>query len=217
MDTTTAIAKTHPVSLSSWDAVIVRLPSSESRTARFASSVGKGDCGHRASPGSRRVGVTPPVLYDHFSSKRELHQRLIARHYAELRDVWSRNATTDEPTSSWMPRAIDAWFAYVEAHPYAGRMLFRDTTGDPQIEAAHREIQRKSRAALLPLMPATSGPHSSTANDDLIAEMAWEVLRAALQGLALWWYEHPEVPREHVVTTAMNTIWTGFDRFFAGE
>ena len=166
---------------------------------------------------ARESGVTPPVFYDHFSSKRELHQRLIARHYAELRDVWSRSATTDEPTSTWMPRAIEAWFAYVESHPYAGRMLFRDTTGDPQIEAAHREIQRQSRASLLPLMPATPSARTSTGEDDLIAEMAWEVLRAALQGLALWWYEHPDVPREHVVATAMNTIWIGFDRFFGGK
>jgi hypothetical protein len=47
--------------------------------------------------------------------------------------------------------------------------------------------------------------------------MAWEVVRAVLQGLALWWAEHPHVPRERIVATAMNSIWIGYDRVLAGE
>jgi hypothetical protein len=42
-------------------------------------------------------------------------------------------------------------------------------------------------------------------------------LRAVLQGLALWWYDHPHVPREQIVTTAMNAIWIGFERVLQGE
>ena len=48
-------------------------------------------------------------------------------------------------------------------------------------------------------------------------DMAWEVVRAVLQGLALWWYEHPHVPRERIVATAMNSIWMGFERVRRGE
>ena len=40
----------------------------------------------------RRSGVTPPVLYDHFASKQELYERLLERHYAELREIWFRHA-----------------------------------------------------------------------------------------------------------------------------
>jgi hypothetical protein len=47
--------------------------------------------------------------------------------------------------------------------------------------------------------------------------MAWEVMRAVLQGLALWWYEHQQVPRAQVVATAMNALWIGFERVLAGE
>jgi len=42
--------------------------------------------------------------------------------------------------------------------------------------------------------------------------MTWEVIRAALQGLALWWYEHQDIPRDQIVTAAMNTLWTGLER-----
>jgi hypothetical protein len=47
--------------------------------------------------------------------------------------------------------------------------------------------------------------------------MVWVVLRGVLQGLAIWWSEHPEVPRERVVATAMNALWVGFERAQAGE
>jgi hypothetical protein len=48
-------------------------------------------------------------------------------------------------------------------------------------------------------------------------DMVWEVLRGVLQGLAMWWYEHPDVPREQVVAVAMNTLWVGFERVQRGE
>ena len=82
-------------------------------------------------------------------------------------------------------------------------MLFRDTTGDPHIESAHREIQAQSRDALLGLVPS---------RNRVDAELAWEVLRSVLQGLALWWYEHPEVPRKKIVKAALDGLWAGYER-----
>ena len=40
--------------------------------------------------------------------------------------------------------------------------------------------------------------------------MAAEIVRAGLAGLAIWWGEHPDVPREQIVATAMDVLWTGF-------
>ena len=48
--------------------------------------------------------------------------------------------------------------------------------------------------------------------DQEMLEMAAELLRAGLTGLAIWWHEHPHVPREQIVRTAVNVLWTGFDR-----
>ena len=47
--------------------------------------------------------------------------------------------------------------------------------------------------------------------------MAAEVMRAGLTGLAIWWIDHPEVPRERIVETAINAIWIGFERVRSGE
>ena len=166
---------------------------------------------------ARRSGVTPPVVYDHFSSKQALYEALIERHYAELRQVWFDHGPGDEPFAARIPKAIDAWFGYVESHPFATRMLFRDTTGDPDVAARHRLIQERSRAALLPLLVQEADVAHVELAGETDAELAWETLRAVLQGLALWWHEHPDVSRERIMSAAMNAIWLGFDRVFQGE
>jgi AcrR family transcriptional regulator len=158
---------------------------------------------------ARRSGVTVPVVYDHFESKQALHRRLLERHFAELRAIWREHTARDVPLERRLEQAVDAWLAYVESHPFAWRMLFRDTTGDPEVQAAHREVAAQSRDLLLPLLAAQL-PVTDVA-------MTWEVLRAVLQGLALWWLEHPDVPREQVLATIMNTLWIGLERVLAGE
>jgi AcrR family transcriptional regulator len=167
---------------------------------------------------ARRSGVSAPVVYDHFESKRHLHARLIERHLAEMRAVWGDQLAGDEPPEVRVPRAIDAWFAYVEAHPYAWRMLFADTTGDPEVRELHRAIQDGSRAALVPLLERVPGAlEIAGAEDGVGAEMAVEVLRAAIAGLAMWWLHHREVRREQVVAAAVNALWLGLERLAAGE
>lgn len=166
---------------------------------------------------ARRSGVSAPVVYDHFDSKRDLHRRLLERHFSDLRGIWRENLAGDDSPRERMARSFDAWFAYVESHPYAARMLFRDTSGDPEVEAIHREVAAASRAAALPLLARESGATNIAGASPEALEMAWEVFRAVLQGLALWWYEHRGVPRDQIVATAMNALWLGFDRVQRGE
>jgi AcrR family transcriptional regulator len=167
---------------------------------------------------ARRSGVTPPVLYDHFASKQALYRSLLERHFAELRQVWRENFVGEDPPARRVARSFDAWFAYIEAHPFAGRMLFRDTTGDPKIEAMHQEVAASSRAAIMGLFAGQPGAEKVIGPETGEGiEMAWVVMRGVLQGLAMWWYDHPEVPRERVVATAMNALWVGWERTQAGE
>ena len=167
---------------------------------------------------ARRSGVSAPVVYDHFKSKADLHARLLERHLGEMRSVWAANLIGDAPAEVRIPRALDAWFAYVESHPYAWRMIFRDTSGDPEVQAAHREIQEQSSRGLLPLLETLpGGTEIAGGGGEVAREMVIELLRSAIAGLALWWYDHREVPREQVVAAAMNALWVGFGRLAQGE
>ena len=167
---------------------------------------------------ARRSGVTAPVIYDHFDSKLELHRRLLERTRDELLEMWRGELAGDAPASERIPRALDAWARYVEGHPYAPRMFFHEATGIPEIQAVHREVQAQARAALGAILgrePGAAGIAGPA--DEQALEMAAEVIRAGLTGLAIWWTEHPEVPRERIVATAVNAVWVGFERVSRGE
>jgi AcrR family transcriptional regulator len=167
---------------------------------------------------ARRSGVTPPVIYDHFASKLDLHKRLLERTRDELLAMWSEQLAVPEPAEDRIPRALDAWARYVQAHPYAPRMFFHETTGDPEIQAIHRQVQSQARAELGAILGREPGAeHIAGSPDEEALEMAAEVIRAGLTGLAIWWSEHPHVPRERIVATAVNAVWIGFERARRGE
>jgi hypothetical protein len=97
-------------------------------------------------------------------------------------------------------------------------MFFVETTGEPEIQAVHREVQAQARVGLGAILGREPGAENiAGAADPLSLEMAAEVIRAGLTGLAIWWADHPEVPRERIVATAMNAIWIGFERAGRGE
>ncbi len=152
-----------------------------------------------------RAGVTKPVLYRHFAGKKDLHMSLLAEHRDGLLAELARSAAGEGPPAERLPLILDAWFAYVERHPYAWRMLFRDTTGDPEIEAFHRELQASARrltAALIANEPGLGIPEREL-------EPTAELIRAATTGLALWWLDNPDLPRAVPVAAATRFLRDG--------
>lgn len=167
---------------------------------------------------AHRSEVSAPVLYDHFASKRELHGRLIERHLAEMRGLWGEHLTADGTAEQRIHHAVDAWFRYVESHPFAWRMVFADTSGEADVQAMHHELQAQSRRALIPLVAQLEGAEAVAGGpDEESLEMAVELLRSAIAGLALWWYDHRDIPRERLVAAVMNALWLGLERTGRGE
>jgi AcrR family transcriptional regulator len=167
---------------------------------------------------ARRSGVTTPVVYDHFESKPALHRRLLERTRDELLAMWRENLAGNGSLEQQVERAFDAWARYVEAHPYAPRMFFRETTGVPEVRDMHRQIATDANGALADILRGLPGSAHLQAQDAPLAfAMAAEVIRGGLTELAIWWSEHPDVSREQILATAMNTVWIGFERVSGGE
>jgi AcrR family transcriptional regulator len=154
------------------------------------------------------AGVTKQLLYQHFRSKRELHLTLLAQHRDGLLGRLAQGMSQAGPLDERIPRVIDDWFAYVEEHPYASAMLFRDTTGDPVVQAFYRELQASARAANVALLLAEPGLEIPRERVEAFAEF----IRSAIVGLALWWAEHPDVPRATVVEVAVEALTNGIAR-----
>ena len=147
--------------------------------------------------------VTKPVLYRHFDSKKALYLALLAKHRALL-PRFVAPVTTDEPFVVRLPELLDAWFAYVQDQPYAWHLIFRDTTGDPEIQAFRGEVQVAARGVLAELLRAQ--PELSIPRREL--EPMAELLRSAMVGLTLWWLDHPELPRP-VIVDLVTRAWLG--------
>jgi AcrR family transcriptional regulator len=148
------------------------------------------------------AGVSKPAFYRHFESKKTLHMALLERNRDELAAaalaVFERRTGDLE---AQLTAAIDAWFAHVEKHPYMWRLLFRDTTHDPDVEALHRELQRRQRAADIALLRRFA-PNIPPAELEPLAE----VIRSSLTGLALWWLDHPETTRAVLVSAMLRVL-----------
>jgi hypothetical protein len=93
--------------------------------------------------------------------------------------------------------------------------VLRRTTGEPEIEAIHQEVRAQATVALGVILGREVDGAGSA--ERVNHEMAAEIMRAGLAGLAIWWSEHPEVPRKQIVATALNVLWIGFERLRRGE
>jgi AcrR family transcriptional regulator len=155
----------------------------------------------------RAAGVSPPVVYDHFASKLALYEAVLDSHFANLRAIWARFPVAELSAES-VAASVDAWFAYVEENPDAARILFREPT-NADAAAVHRAVSERSRGLVLqPLLGARTSSVLAATGPDL--EMTWVILRGVLQGLALWWVDHPDVPRDRVVANALGALWSGW-------
>ena len=152
-----------------------------------------------------RAGVTKVIVYRHFGSKKVLYLELLATHRDELLQTLAHGMAVKGPLNERVAAVTDAWFSYVESHPFAWAMLFHDTTGDPEIRAFHETMRDTARAAIHAILTAE---HSLDLDANLIEPTA-EVLRSAMTGLALWWLNHQDTERKTLVDTILQTAWQG--------
>lgn len=163
-----------------------------------------------------RAGVVASVIYDHFGSKRELHIELLQLHGEELirRSIDEVEGGTPEELQRV---SLEAYFRFVEEDPFVWRFLFRDPPNDPEIAAAWKRLHDRATDGIAGLIrlgtpadhiPFEMPPQTST-------WMLAKAAQSASNGLAQWWWEHREVPREQVVELAMALLWEGFGGLLA--
>jgi AcrR family transcriptional regulator len=157
-------------------------------------------------------GVSRAVVYDHFASKQDLHEHLLRRQGRGLLDfVAGRAADATEPEDRFR-LGLSAFFEYVKAHPYAWRMIIRDPPVDAKLAGLQRKMQERATAILAATL--ATDPKMGAAGDrdsERLMRLA-EALKWATDGLANWWYDHPEAPLEVLVDSAMDLCWRGLER-----
>jgi AcrR family transcriptional regulator len=150
------------------------------------------------------AGVSKPMLYRHFDSKKELCMKLLERRRDELALApLDEYIGRDGDPAARLPAMLDAWFEHVKQNPFSSRLLFQDIIGDDEIRALQLELRRRQRAADVALLREFA-PQIPEAE----LEPLGEIVRSSLSGLALWWLDRPEIPRE-AATRAMLRMARG--------
>jgi AcrR family transcriptional regulator len=159
------------------------------------------------------AGVTRPVIYDHFRSKRELHDALVERHTQELMlFIADRIAAAGPGLEQRMREGISAFFEFVETHPYAWRMLLRDPIAEGSAAPIDRRLQNEVTSGIAALLGGMAAETRVDIGPPAQLTRFAEAMKWASNGLAIWWYENREVPREVLIETMMALCWLGLER-----
>lgn len=140
---------------------------------------------------ARAAGVTKPMIYRHFESKQDLCIALLERAREALIAASLARFTPGIEAHDQLRPMIEAWLAHVGEHPHATRLLFTPIAGDPEVARVQAELYGRQRDTQLALIREFAPDI-----DDALAPPLAEALRASLSAVALWWLDHPDVPRE---------------------
>lgn len=183
--------------------------SSEERRATIVEAAGRlfGERGYdstRLDDIAAAAGVTKPIVYRHFDTKRALYLALLERHRDDLAS-FAAMIDAEEGTGDERLRAVlEVWLTYVEAHSYAWRMLFRDTGGGPEVEAFRLEVHARARAVLVGIIRTLSEVPIPRRELEPLAEL----MSMGMASVVLWWMENPSASRGAVLD-AIARVWVG--------
>lgn len=170
-----------------------RIPAAE-RRALLLREAGRlfarhGFAGARLEDVAAAAQVTKPMVYRHFESKKALYLALLGKHRDDLPTFVERGDVES---------ILDLWLDYVRENSHAWVMLFRDTSGDDEIRAVRRQVSARAREVMAGFIAERAGGRVPPEQIEPTAEL----LTSGLAGLALWWIDHPGVPKPVVAGVA---------------
>ncbi|HUG83411.1 MAG TPA: TetR/AcrR family transcriptional regulator [Euzebya sp.] len=152
------------------------------------------------------AGVSKPVLYQHFPSKRALYLALVEDAVGEMqqRVTQALEGTTDN--GQRVQGAIRAFFDFVEDQRF--RLLFLTSdAADPEIAALVDGARQGVAESVAKLIAADAGLSLASA----------ELLATGIRGMAIegaqWWVEQPDVAKEAAVELLARLLWRGLAGF----
>jgi AcrR family transcriptional regulator len=154
-----------------------------------------------------RVGVTKPVLYDHFGSKEGLLLGCVARAREELLDITSRAAAAATNPEQMLRLGFRAFFDYLDSHAPAWTLLYQEAALPNGEGADSLEGIRAQQTDFIAALLAAQAPGAEP-----VRVQAWaQVMVGACERLALWRRSASgaEVTAEQATDYLMDLMWTG--------
>jgi AcrR family transcriptional regulator len=95
---------------------------------------------------AKEAGVTKPILYDHFPSKKELYLELLDEDLSALHDAVKQALDSPAGNRERISRSFQAYFDFVDEQADGFRLLMQETVG---AEKDFRERVAKTRDQIL--------------------------------------------------------------------
>ena len=155
---------------------------------------------------AREAGVTKPILYDHFPSKRDLYLALLD---ADLGALHERvKAALDSPIGNRerIRASFRAYFDFVDEHAGGFRLLMQETVG---AEGAFRERVEVARARIIDEVADLIVRESRGTLDRTHAETAALALVGMVETVAQRDPGAPAAERAAAVETLVAFAWRG--------
>lgn len=151
------------------------------------------------------AGVSKPLLYQHFPSKRVLYLALVHDAIEELESQVRKalEGTTDNRDRAH--GAISAYFDFVEDRRF--RLLFTAELTDADVREAVDGAMARVADSVGELIAEDAG----------LSDRSASFLAAGVRGLATegarWWLEHPDIDKDEAVRLLTRLAWRGLGSF----
>jgi AcrR family transcriptional regulator len=139
---------------------------------------------------AQSAGISKPMLYNYFGSKRGLYVAYVERSGHQLIASMRTAAPPDEPPDERLRAGILAFLTYAEEHGSGWAILHREAIaqGGP-LAAEVSELRERVASMLTALFKDEAFAHAFV---------------GAGEALAGWWLDHPQRPKEQIAQLLMD-------------
>lgn len=158
---------------------------------------------------AERAGVSKPVLYQHFPSKRDLYVALVQQHSDELLTSVHSALKSTNNNKQRVAATIEAYFSFIDSKSEAFRLVFEsDLRSDPEVRDLVDTVSAGCAAAI------TSVIREDTGLPDGQAELLGVALAGMAHITARYWLESGRgVPRDLAGALVAQLAWRGVRGF----
>ncbi|MGH2830885.1 MAG: TetR/AcrR family transcriptional regulator [Actinomycetota bacterium] len=151
-----------------------------------------------------RAGVTKPVLYQHFESKKELYLALLEEDMSLLRDGIVNAIDGAKANRERIQRGVAAYFEFIDQNEGSFHLLFRETLGaDPDF----RDVVDRFRDAVAARIGAIIAEETTLPKE--VSELLARGVMGMGESAAQWWLEGRSVDKAEVLKDLSELAWRG--------
>jgi AcrR family transcriptional regulator len=133
---------------------------------------------------ARRAGVTEPILYRHFESKRDLYLAVLDESWRRLRELWEETIEAEEDPTQWLATIGRVYFESPDPKLRCADLWVQaltEASDDPEIRKALRKHMREVHAYVTDLIRRSQAAGGILPARDATAE-AWIFISIGLIG-----------------------------------